>query len=137
MPSEINRDKLLDHLQSIVGRLASNSFAIKGWAITLGAAFLGFSIKDAYPSIAWVGIVPIALFWYLDSYYLVEERQFRTKYQDAVSGEDDYRVLFDKMPSSPEDIFRASITPSVALIYLPLVAACIALGFGVFVIHRV
>jgi hypothetical protein len=69
MPED-NRDRRLDHLQGIIQRLATNSFAIRGWAVTLASAFLGFSIKDARAAIAFVGVAPIVVFWIIDAYYL-------------------------------------------------------------------
>ncbi len=38
--------KRLDHLQSIVQRVAGNSFLIKGWAVTLASAILGLTLSN-------------------------------------------------------------------------------------------
>src|SRR5438034_5904171 len=78
------QDKRLDHLHAIVQRLATNSFTIKGWAVTVASAFLGFSIKDAKPSVALVGMIPIAIFWIIDAYYLAAERYFRDRYNEVL-----------------------------------------------------
>jgi hypothetical protein len=53
MPSDVgDRGRLLDHAQSIIERLAGNSFSIKGWAVTFVSVFLGFGVKDAKPQVA-------------------------------------------------------------------------------------
>jgi hypothetical protein len=77
----------LDHLQSIVQRLAGNSFLIKGWAVTLVSAILGFALKDAGATaqLAYLALVPILLFWGLDGYYLAAERQIRDLYNDGAA----------------------------------------------------
>jgi hypothetical protein len=76
--------KRLDHLQGIIQRLAGNSFLIKGWAVTLVSAVLGFALKDATTSpLAYLAIVPILLFWGLDAYYLAAERNVRKLYNDG------------------------------------------------------
>lgn len=63
--------------------MASNSFLIKGWSLTVASGLVGFAIKDGLPWIALAGTVPTICFWSLDSYYLRQERLFRKLY-DAV-----------------------------------------------------
>jgi hypothetical protein len=41
-----HRLKHMEFIQAVVGRLASNSFFVKGWAITVAGAFIGFALKD-------------------------------------------------------------------------------------------
>jgi len=41
-----NKIKHLEFIQTIINRMAANSFLIKGWAITLVAALFALSSKD-------------------------------------------------------------------------------------------
>jgi hypothetical protein len=67
-------------IQGVVGRMASNSFLIKGWTITLTAALLGLAKADSEAAFAWINVGVIAVFALLDSYYLATERSYRALY---------------------------------------------------------
>lgn len=75
--------KHLEFIQATVARLGNNSFLIKGWAITLIAAFAGFSLSQDSWQIALAGVVPTAAFCVLDAYYLCQERRYRRLYDDV------------------------------------------------------
>ena len=75
--------KHLEFIQAIIARLANNSFLMKGWAITISGALYGFAASHLSWPIAAVGLVPTASFWYLDSYFLMNERLYRRLYNDV------------------------------------------------------
>ena len=77
------RIKHLEFIQGVISRLATNSFITKGWALTVGAAIYGFAADRLKPWIAAVGFVPAIGFWWLDAYFLRQERLFRCLYDDA------------------------------------------------------
>lgn len=72
--------KHLEMIQGIINRMASNSFALKGWAVTLVAGIFALSSKDADKMYFLVAYIPIIVFWCLDAYYLLQERLFRSLY---------------------------------------------------------
>ena len=67
-------------IQGIINRMASNSFALKGWAVTLVAGIFALASKDSDKIYFLIAYVPIVVFWFLDSYYLLQERLFRSLY---------------------------------------------------------
>lgn len=68
----------LNIVQDIIKRMADNSFKIKGWAVTLVSAIIFLSDGNIYQySIA---ILPVVCFWYLDAYFLNQERSYRNLY---------------------------------------------------------
>lgn len=73
----------LEMLQSILARLASNSFSIKGWTVVIYAALLIFFMKDfnGPTCLSFVLLIPAAFFWILDGYYLNLERKYRKRYE--------------------------------------------------------
>jgi hypothetical protein len=75
-----NRLKHLEMIQAVVARLAGNSFLIKGWSVTIAGAFLGLAVSRGEAKLAGIGVVPIAIFWGLDAYFLYAERLFRALY---------------------------------------------------------
>ena len=74
------RIKHLEMIQAVIGRLGNDSFLIKGWAVTVTAAFLGFAVNLDKGGMAFASALPTLLFWGLDSYYLWSERMFRALY---------------------------------------------------------
>lgn len=92
--------KHLEFIQNVITRMNSNSFQIKGWAITIVSALLAIyaSTKNNYFII--VGVFPILIFWFLDSYYLMQERKFRGLYNDVagISDEPQEIKLFEMRP---------------------------------------
>ena len=75
-----NKLKHLEMIQGIINRMASNSFALKGWAVTLVAGIFALASKDTDKIYFLIAYVPIVVFWFLDSYYLLQERLFRSLY---------------------------------------------------------
>lgn len=69
------------NLQEIIKRMASNSLEIKKWAVTL---IVGTMILKSEQSQVFVALIPLFSFWFLDSYYLRQERLFRDKYSELI-----------------------------------------------------
>lgn len=78
-----NKLKYLEFIQNIINRMSSNSFALKGWSVTLIAGIFALAAKDVNRVYFLIAYVPIVTFWGLDSYYLKEERIFRYLYDQA------------------------------------------------------
>lgn len=77
------RVKHLELIQGVINRLATNSFRMKGWAVVLVSALLVVLAREGRIDFAYIGFVPILVFWGLDGYFLWQERLFRDLY-DAV-----------------------------------------------------
>jgi len=89
----MNKIKHLEFIQTIINRMAGNSFLIKGWAITLVAALFALSSKDANKNYILISFLPVIIFWILDAYFLSRERAFRCLY-DKVRNLDENKVDF-------------------------------------------
>ena len=101
-----NQVKHLELVQAVIGRLAGNSFLIKGWSVTVVGAFLGFAVTREEPDLVRVSLLPLALFWGLDTYFLRAERLFRVLY-DRVRQADERVAPFAM--SATGKIFRAGL----------------------------
>jgi hypothetical protein len=76
--------KHLELIQGVINRMGSNSFAVKAWAVGLMAAIFALAAeKGRGPWFLLVAILPVLIFWFLDAFYLRQERLFRRLY-DAV-----------------------------------------------------
>lgn len=73
--------KEIDLIQEIIKRRASNSFLLKGWTITLVVATL--LLKGSVNQVL-LAFIPIFVFWYLDAYFLWQERMYRKLYNWVV-----------------------------------------------------
>lgn len=83
VPLGDERLKHLEFLQAVIARLANHSFLVKGWALTLAAGFLAFSASQQNWKVAASGLVPLVCFWFLDGFFLRQERLFRCLYDDV------------------------------------------------------
>ena len=78
-----SRIRHLEMIQAVVTRMATNSFMLKGWAVTLVAGVFVLAAKDSHPLYFLIAYIPVILFWFLDSYYLQLERKFRVLYKQV------------------------------------------------------
>jgi len=69
--------KEIDIIQSIIKRMSHNSFLIKGWTITLVVVALLLKGTNEHVFLA---VIPLITFWFLDSYFLRQERLYRKLY---------------------------------------------------------
>ena len=126
-----NNIKHLEFIQSIIDRMGRNSFIIKGWMITIVAAsialYAGSISEDSSGNTAFVlvGIVPTLLFWFLDSYYLQQERKFRGIYKDVaqLSTKDvridvkNFEMPLHKYTKGEYSFFKVAISRTIAPLY--------------------
>ncbi|MCH8823210.1 MAG: hypothetical protein IH984_06835 [Planctomycetes bacterium] len=75
--------KHLEFIQSIISRMNTNSFQIKAWTVTLVSALLAIFASTKNDCFVLVAVFPAVVLWFLDSYYLMQERKFRGLYNDV------------------------------------------------------
>lgn len=79
---DTNLHKEIDLIQGCINRMASNSFMLKGWLITIIAAMITLSMdKQNAILIVVATALPLLCFWYLDAFYLRTERKYRKLYE--------------------------------------------------------
>jgi hypothetical protein len=90
----------LEMIQAVITRMASNSFMLKGWAVTLIAGVFVLASRDSNPVYFLIAYIPVVLFWFLDSYYLQLERKFRVHYKDVSNQKEPDLSFSMKIPGS-------------------------------------
>lgn len=75
-----NKIRHLEMIQGVINRMSKNSFALKGWAVTLVAGIFALASKETDKLFCLIAYAPILIFWGLDSYYLLQERLYRALY---------------------------------------------------------
>ena len=116
-----NKTEHLNMIQNVITRMAHNSLQIKCWAMAIMAAMIvlsnGFIIA--------AGLVPLIVFWLLDSRYLALERAFRKLYDDVrVKEESEIDFSMDIKGKIPKGMMR---TWSELWFYLPMTVLLIAM----------
>lgn len=124
-----DKRKHLELVQCVINRMASNSFMLKGWAVTLVAGIFALAEKDADKLYFLVAYVPIIIFWGLDAYYLFQERLYRSLY-DKVRQTDEDKIDFSLKAtaqefSSERNRYDSCFFSGTELwFYLPLAIVC-------------
>jgi len=125
--------KHLEFIQNIITRMNTNSFQIKEWAVTLVSALLAVFASTQKNSFVLIAIFPAVVFWFLDAYYLMQERKFRGLYKDVAEVTDKPQTIkpFAMCPELYTDgtySYSASFTsPTILSLYLTISVGLIAL----------
>ena len=73
--------KEIDLIEECIKRMASNSFLLKGWAVTILSVLIGLTVNtDNWKFGSVIAILICIVFWYLDATYLKLERLYTRKY---------------------------------------------------------
>lgn len=78
-------EKKLKHLEFIhntINRMSANSFYVKGWAITIVSGLFVFAENEIDKRFFVLAIGSILIFWYLNAFFLQQERKFRSLYDE-------------------------------------------------------
>jgi hypothetical protein len=75
-----NKRHHLSLIQATIIRMAANSFLLKGWSVTLIVGLFALATKDSTHSLIKTAFIPCIAFWFLNGYFLDQERRFRCVY---------------------------------------------------------
>jgi hypothetical protein len=90
--------KHLDFIQTAIGRMATNSFLFKGWAITIAASLAGFGVVQNKRILFGIALLTTLVFWALDGYYLWLERGFAQLHKEVAAKDEseiDFSMVID------------------------------------------
>ena len=122
-----DKHKHLELVQGVINRMTSNSFMLKGWAVTLVAGIFALAGKDTDKLYFLVAYVPIIIFWGLDAYYLLQERLYRSLY-DKVRQMDEDKIDFSLKATTQEFNSKRNhyclFSVTELGFYLPLAIVC-------------
>jgi hypothetical protein len=125
--------KHLEFIQAAIGRMASNSFLFKGWAITIAAGLSAFGATDTKKVLLTIALATTAMFWALDGYYLWLERGFVKLHNDVAAKDEkdiDFSMKIDKTDAACRWL-KTCGRPHLLLFYGTIIAADV---IGIFVI---
>ncbi|MFJ3416948.1 hypothetical protein ACIPN8_11425 [Streptomyces sp. NPDC086082] len=93
IPDE-TRVKHLELLQVTIGRFGTNSFLVKGWAMAVNGGLVTVAAGGAGWAVAVIALMMTWGFWLLDTYYLEQERLFRSLYDRSLTPDPGQVPLF-------------------------------------------
>lgn len=120
---EESKMRYLEMILEVITRMANNSFALKGWTVTLVAGIFTLS-GDAIGTNFWFLYIPIIIFWGLDAFYLSKERSYRALYKH-VAGLSQNQIDFNMDTSAfsgieKNKLWSCLISPTELFFYLSL-----------------
>ncbi len=95
--------KVVEHLkmiQGVIERMGRNSFQLKAWSAALATGWLVFVTRAEGKSVEpwWLALIPFALLFALDGYFLWQERLFRGLYDEVrIKQETDFSMRTQAM----------------------------------------
>ncbi len=127
-----NKLKHLDYIHNTINRMSTNSFLIKGWSITIISALFIFSDNKMNERILAIAVLAMIVFWYLNGYFLHQERKFRALY-DKVRNLSESQIDFSMSTKEFKDdeyrlisgIFGKTIWP----LYLSIIVMIIIIQY--------
>lgn len=105
-----NKKNHLSMIQAIVERMSNNSFKLKEWSVLVMIAVFSFASDDNTKAVI-ITLVPLIVFWFLDTYYLMLERKYRKLYDDVRLREEkniDFSMSCSDVKIELEDIKKYS-----------------------------
>ena len=127
-----SKQKHLEFIQTVIARLSSNSFLIKGWTVLLVSAFFALAAPNANLAYVFLAYIPAVIFWGLDGFFLYQERLFRELY-DFVRRKDgsdiDYSMDTTNFKSSKISWVNSTLSITLIPFYGSLLAAIILVMF--------
>lgn len=130
-PEEI---KHLEFIQAVITRMNNNSFQMKGWMVAIMTALLAVYASTENDRFVLVAIVPTVIFWFLDTYYLWQERKFRGVYNDVAGISNNNKItLFAMRPDLYTDgkysFWNVFFSVTIIWVYMPVIGILLAIYF--------
>jgi hypothetical protein len=123
-------DAKVEHLklvQGVINRLASNSFLLKGWTVTLIAALFALAVKDSDRRLAVVAWIPLLVIAGLDAYFLWQEKLFIRLFREVANRQQPADFSMDVGQFKKEVTFRAAVSSRTIIgFYIPMILAILA-----------
>jgi hypothetical protein len=134
--NEENKRCHLNMIQQVIARMGTNSFSLKGWSVGMMIAIYAFAGQNSHKAVV-VTLIPLLVFWLLDSYYLTLERKFRALYNDVRlrKEEIDFDMNFDNIEVSLKELRKyCFVNVLISKTVLPFYLVCIATTLVIYLV---
>ena len=124
METNASRIRYLESIQRVVDRLSNTSFVLKGWAVSLVAGLMALAASGTNHGYVLVAYIPTVVFWLLDAYFLMMERQYRKIFEENMDLSQEVKCFNLKRKKATFPMFaEAAFSITMLLTYVPLIGA--------------
>lgn len=125
--------RYLEMIQNVMTRMASNSFLLKGWTVTIVVGLFVFANRadNMDPKYILLALIPAVFFWGLDGFFIHQEWLFRKLYEHAITldtDDIDFSMKTGRFVSSDLSWGKAVISKTLLPFYVPIIVLII-IGF--------
>lgn len=132
METNESRIRYLEAIQRVIDRLSNTSFILKGWAVSLVAGLMALAANGSNGDYVLIAYIPIAVFWFLDAYFLMMERQYRDLFRKNMDLSQELQYFTISRKKGNIGLYGAALfSPTMLLTYIPLIAATLYVMFVV------
>ena len=132
--TEINESRIryLEAIQRVIDRLSNTSFILKGWAVSLVAGLMALAANGSNSDYVLIAYIPIAVFWFLDAYFLMMERQYRDLFRKNTDLSQELQHFTICRKKGNISLYgKALFSLTMLLTYIPLIVATLYVMFVV------
>ena len=129
---EVNESRIryLEAIQRVIDRLSNTSFILKGWAVSLVAGLMALAASGTNQGYVLIAYMPTVVFWLLDAYFLMMERQYRDLFKENADLSEKLEFFSIKRQKGDINLYtRALFSITMLLTYIPLIAATVIIMF--------
>lgn len=124
METNESRIRYLEAIQRVVDRLSNISFILKGWAVSLVVGLMALAASGSNHGYVAIAYIPIVVFWFLDAYFLMMERQYRSLFKDNSNLLQPLETFSIHREKGDAIIYaKAFFSITMLLTYIPLIGA--------------
>lgn len=122
----------LGMIQDIINRLSQNSFLLKGWAVVMVSGLLALGAARPESILDYLALFPVLAFWWLDAYFLREERSFRDLYnyvRELDEKDIDFSMDRSVVNAKGNSVLSVAVSKTLVIFHGVLLVAVVAIIF--------
>lgn len=119
----------LEMIQGVINRLSQNSFLLKGWSVVLVSGLFALSANNTNILFIYLTYFPVISFWFLDGYFLRQEKLFRALYdhvRDLDKKEINFSMDISKVEKKVSSYFEVVFSKTLFVFHGTIIAAILA-----------
>jgi len=123
----------LGFIQGVINRMGLNSFLAKGWTATITAAIFTLSGRGNDQRFILIALLPAAVFWVLDAYYLHQENLYRRLYIEVAEGNvpsDNFTLNTKVLTGEVPTVIKVFLSETLLLFYGTMVGSVLFVMFA-------
>lgn len=124
----------LTFIQGVINRMGQNSFLLKGWSVTVVAALFALSSKGADDKFVLIAYFPAFMFWFLDAFFLHQEKLFRKLYEEVAAERiksNEFTLNTQPIRSKVDSYYKVMFSKTLLPFYGVMIGVILFAMFGI------